>query len=139
MRTMTMRASGTFDVKVVPQGEGDTADGIALGRFTIDKQFQGDLTGTSKGQMISSGTESAGSAAYVAIERVTGTLGGKSGSFVLAHRGTMTKDGQQLSVIVAPKSGTGELASLEGTFQIIIKDKKHFYEFQYELVSAPHE
>jgi hypothetical protein len=133
MHIMTMHASGTFDVKVVPQGEGDIADGIALGRLTIDKQFQGDLTGTSKGQMLSSGTESAGSAAYVAIERVTGTLGGKSGSFVLAHRGTMTKAGQQLSVIVAPKSGTGELASLEGTLQIIIKDKKHFYEFDYTV------
>jgi hypothetical protein len=130
---MTMHASGTFDVKLAPQGDTDSAEGIALGRLTIDKTFAGDLAGTSKGQMLSSGTESAGSAAYVAIERVTGTLGGKSGSFVLAHRGTMTKEEQNLIVIVAPKSGTGELASLSGTFQIVIKDKKHFYEFDYTL------
>jgi hypothetical protein len=130
---MTMHASGTFDVKLVPQNDADTAEGIALGRLTIDKTFQGGLTGTSKGQMLSSGTESGGSAVYVAIERVTGTLGGKSGSFVLMHSGTMTKDEQKLSVIVAPKSATGELASLAGTFQIIIKDKKHFYEFDYTL------
>jgi hypothetical protein len=130
---MTMHASGTFEVKLVPQGEPDSAEGIALGRLTIDKTFAGDLAGTSKGQMLSSGTETAGSAAYVAIERVTGTLGGKIGSFVLMHSGTMTKDEQKLSVIVAPKSGTGELATLAGTFQIIIKDKKHFYEFDYTL------
>jgi hypothetical protein len=133
---MTTRASGTFDVKLVPDGDPDTADGIALGRMSLSKEFQGDLQGTSTGQMLHSGTETAGSRAYVAIERVTGSLGGKSGSFVLMHRGTMTKDGQELSVIVAPSSGTGELASLAGTFQIIIKDKKHYYEFDYTLAAA---
>ena len=126
-------ASGTFDVKVLPQGDADTADGIAMGRMSINKEFQGDLQGTSIGEMLHSGTESAASRAYVAIERVTGTLGGKRGSFVLMHRGTMTKDGQELSVIVAPSSGTGELAAIAGTLQIIIKDKKHFYEFDYTL------
>jgi hypothetical protein len=133
---MMMRASGTFDVKLVPQDDADSAEGIALGRLTINKEFQGDLVGTSKGQMLSSATESGGSAAYVAIERVTGTLAGKSGSFVLMHSGTMTKEAQRLTVTVPPNSGTGELASLAGTLQIIIKDKKHFYEFEYTLTSG---
>ena len=130
---MTKHASGTFDVKLVPVGNSDNADGIALGGMNGTKEFQGDLKGTSIVQMLHSGTESAGSRAYVAIERVTGTLGGKRGSFVLMHRGSMTKAGQELIVIVAPESGTGDLASIAGTLQIIIKDKKHFYEFDYTL------
>jgi hypothetical protein len=128
---MTTHASGTFDVKIGPQGESDTADGIAMGRMYGTKEFHGDLTGTSVVQMLHSGTESAGSRAYVAIERVIGTLGGKHGSFVLMHQGTMTKAGQELKVIVAPESGTGDLATIAGTLQIIIKDKQHFYEFDY--------
>lgn len=126
-------ASGTFDVKIGPVGDSDTADGIALGRMVGTKEFQGGLTGTSVVHMLHSGTESAGSRAYVAIERVTGSLGGKQGSFVLMHRGSMNKDGQELNIVVAPNSGTGELATIAGTFQIIIKDKKHFYEFDYTL------
>jgi len=128
---MSTHATGTFDVKTVPQGEPETADGIVIGRMSISKNFQGDLQGTSTVQMLYSGTESAASRAYVAIERVTGTLGGKSGSFVLMHSGTMTNAGQELSVIVAPESGTGELAAIAGTLQIIIKDKQHYYEFDY--------
>ncbi len=134
---MTSHARGSFEVKLVPQGEVDSADGIALGRLTIDKVFEGDLVGTSKGQMLSSGTESGGSAAYVAVERVTGTLEGRSGSFVLMHSGTMTTEAQRLTVTVAPDSGTGGLAALAGTLQIIIKDKKHFYEFEYTLPVSP--
>lgn len=128
---MSKHASGTFDVRIGPVGEADTAAGIAMGRMHGTKEFQGDLIGTSVVEMLHSSTESAGSRAYVAIERIIGTLGGKSGSFVLMHRGTMTNAGQELSVIVAPESGTGELASIAGTLQIIIKDKKHFYEFDY--------
>ncbi len=130
---MTICARGSFEVKLAPQDAPDSAEGIALGRLTISKEFQGDLNATSKGQMLSSGTESSGSAAYVAIERVTGALGGRSGSFVLMHSGTMTKDGQQLIVTVAPDSGTGELAAIAGTMRIIIEGKKHFYEFDYTL------
>jgi len=124
-------ASGTFDVKIGPVGDANTADGIAIGRMVGTKVFHGDLTGTSIVEMLHSSTESAGSRAYVAIERVVGTLGGRHGSFVLMHQGSMNKDGQALSVVVAPNSGTGELAAIAGTFQIIIKDKKHFYEFDY--------
>jgi hypothetical protein len=131
---MTICARGSFEVKLAPQDAPDTAEGIALGRLTINKEFQGDLTGTSKGQMLSSGTESSGSAAYVAIERITGTLEGRSGSFVLMHSGTMTKEGQQLTVTVAPGSGTGGLAALSGSMRIIIEGKKHSYEFDYSLL-----
>lgn len=126
-------ATGTFDVKVVPQGAGDTADGIALGRMSIDKQFHGDLDATSKGEMLTSGLESNGSAAYVAIERVTGTLHGRRGSFALMHQGTMNRTGQQLTVTVVPDSGTGQLAGLSGTLTITIVDKKHLYDFAYSL------
>jgi hypothetical protein len=126
-------ASGTFDVKIGPVGDADTVDGIAMGRMVGTKVFHGDLTGTSIVEMLHSATESAGSRAYVAIERVVGTLGGRRGSFVLMHQGSMNKDGQALSVIVAPNSGTGELAAIAGKLQIIIKDKQHFYEFDYTL------
>jgi len=128
-----IQARGTFDVKVVPQGTPDTADGIALGRMSIDKQFHGDLEASSKGEMLTSGLESNGSAAYVAIERVTGTLNGRRGSFALMHQGTMNKDGQKLTVMVVPDSGTGQLAGLSGTMTITIVDKKHLYEFTYSI------
>lgn len=132
---MITHATGTFDVKVVPQGAGDTADGIALGRMSIDKQFHGDLEATSKGEMLTSGLESNGSAAYVAIERVTGRLHGRRGSFALMHQGTMNRTGQQLTVTVVPVSGTGQLAGLSGTLTITIVDKKHLYDFAYSLPS----
>ena len=127
------QAKGTFDVKVVPQGTPDTADGIALGRMTLDKQFHGDLEAVSKGEMLTSGLESNGSAAYVAIERVIGTLGGKRGSFALMHEGTMNREGQHLVVKVVPDSGTGQLAGLSGTMTITIVEKKHLYEFSYSI------
>ena len=127
------QAKGTFDVKVVPQGTGDTAEGIALGRMSIDKQFHGDLEAASKGEMLTSRLESNGSAAYVAIERVIGTLGGKRGSFALMHQGLANKERQQLVVTVVPDSGTGQLAGLTGTMTITIVDKKHLYDFAYSL------
>lgn len=130
------QAKGTFDVKVIPQGAGDTAEGIALGRMSIDKQFHGDLEATSKGEMLTSSLESNGSAAYVAIERVTGTLGGKRGSFALMHQGLANKQRQQLVVTVVPDSGTGQLTGLTGTMTITIVEKKHFYEFAYSLPSG---
>ena len=127
------QAKGTFDVKVVPQGTPETVDGIALGRMSIDKQFHGDLEATSKGEMLTSGLECNGSAAYVAIERVVGTLGGKPGSFALMHQGTMNKERQKLTVVVVPDSGTGQLSGISGTMTITIVDKKHVYEFEYSL------
>lgn len=127
------QAKGTFDVKVLPQGTPDSAEGIALGRMSIDKQFHGDLEAASKGEMLTSGQESNGSAAYVAIERVVGTLGGRRGSFALMHQGTMNKESQKLTVVVVPDSGTGQLAGLTGTMTITIVDKKHLYDFAYSF------
>ncbi len=132
----TTHANGTFDVKVIPQGTPDSADGIALGRMSIDKEFHGDLEATSKGEMLTSGSEANGSAAYVAIERVIGTLGGRRGSFALMHQGTMNKESQTLTVIVVPDSGTGQLAGISGTLTITIVNKKHSYEFAYSLLTA---
>jgi hypothetical protein len=125
-------AKGTFEVKVTPQAPEDKDD-PSLGRYTIDKQLHGDLEATSKGQMLTAGTSVKGSAGYVAIEKVTGTLRGRSGSFVLQHLGTMTQGVPQLSVTVVPDSGTGELAGLTGKMNIIIADGKHSYEFEYTI------
>src|SRR6266404_2355519 len=113
-KVVTAHASGTFDVKMTPQPADDKAEG-AIGRFTIDKQFHGDLEGTSKGEMLGAGSPAKGSAGYVAMEKVSGTLQGRTGAFVLQHSGTMHKGAQQLSVTVVPASGTGQLSGLAGT------------------------
>jgi hypothetical protein len=131
---MNIHARGSFDVSLVPQAE-DSSEGASLGRRSIDKQFHGDLEGTSKGEMLSAGTP-AGSAVYVAIERVKGTLHGRSGTFALVHHGTMTRDMQELTISVVPDSGTGELAGLSGTMSISIADAAHSYDFEYQLGAA---
>jgi hypothetical protein len=123
-------ASGTFDVKLAPQPLEETADGT-FGRMSIDKQFHGDIEGTSKGQMLTAGTSVKESGVYVAVERITGTLHGKSGTFVVQHSGVMTRGAPQLTIKVVPDSGTGELVGLAGTMTIRIADGKHFYEFDY--------
>ena len=130
---MTTRASGPFEVKLVPQAMGDQAESSPLGRMAIDKQFHGDLEATSKGEMLTAGTSVKGSAGYVAIERVTGTLHGRSGSFVLQHSGTMTRGVPQLTITVVPDSGTGDLAGLAGKMAIVIADGKHSYDLEYTL------
>ena len=129
---MTKHASGTFEVKLSPQQD-DTAKEAGLGRMTIDKTFLGDLAASSKGQMLAAMTEVKGSAGYVAIERVTGTLHGRKGSFVLQHNGIMDRNAPQLSVVVVPDSGTDELVGLTGKMVINIADGKHSYEFEYSL------
>jgi hypothetical protein len=126
----TMTARGTFDVKVTPQAQDDSAGG-PFGRFFLDKQFHGDLKADSKGQMLGAGTAVEGSGAYVAFEQVTGTLNGKRGSFILQHKGTMRKGVFALNVTVVPDSGTDELAGLAGAMTIIIEGGKHSYEFEY--------
>ena len=130
------RASGTFDVKVTPQAMDDKTD-ANLGRMSLDKEFHGDLEGTSKGEMLSATTSVKGSAGYVAIERVSGTLHGRSGSFVLQHSGTMTRGEPQLTISVVPDSGTGQLVGLVGKMNINIVDGKHFYDFEYTLAENP--
>ena len=130
-------ASGTFEVKLTPQPLADSNDAATLGRMAIDKQFHGDLEATSKGEMLMASTEVKGSAGYVAIERVKGTLHGRKGSFVLQHSGTMTRGAPQLLVTVVPDSGTDELVGLAGKLMITITDGKHFYDFEYTLPRAP--
>ena len=133
---MKTHASGTFDVKLNVQSSDEDADGTGLGRLTIDKQFHGELSATSSGEMLSAGTSVKGSAGYVAIERVRGTLNGQSGTFILQHGGTMTRGTPQLSITVVPDSGTGALEGISGTMTINIVNGKHFYEFDYMLPPA---
>jgi hypothetical protein len=133
---MTTRASGTFEVKLSPQAPDEGESGVGIGRMLIDKRFGGDLEGTSKGQMLAAGTAVQGSAGYVALEQVTGTLAGRSGTFVLQHSGTMTRGAPQLSVSVVPDSGTGGLEGLSGAMRIIIDEGRHSYEFDYSLGDA---
>ncbi len=128
-----MHAAGPFDVKLTPQPPAEKTDEAVLGRMIIDKQFHGDLSATSRGQMLAAGTEVKGSAGYVAIERVTGKLNGREGSFHLQHSGTMNRGAPSLSVTVVPDSGTGELVGLSGSMKIDIADGKHSYEFDYTL------
>jgi hypothetical protein len=131
---MTTRASGPFDVTLSPQSSDEEPSGSTLARLTLDKQFAGDLTATSKGEMLSAGTRVTGSAGYVAIERVTGTLNGRQGSFVLQHYATMTRGTPDLKIIVVPDSGTGELTGITGAMTIVIaQGGKHSYEFDYTL------
>lgn len=134
---VTSRASGTFEVKLNPQSTDDNAEGTPLGRMSIDKQFHGNLEASSKGEMLTAGTPVKGSAAYVAIERVSGTLHGRSGTFILQHSGTMTRGAPQLTITVVPDSGTGQLVGLAGTMVINIEDGQHSYEFEYTLASTP--
>jgi len=133
---MTTRASGTFEVKLSPQAPGEGEQGVGIGRMLLDKKFAGDLEGTSKGQMLAAGTAVQGSAGYVAMEQVTGTLAGRSGTFVLQHSGTMTRGTPQLEVSVVPDSGTGGLEGLTGSMQINIDGGRHSYEFDYALGDA---
>ena len=127
-------AHGTFEVKVQPLTP-VPAEGLM--RMSIDKQIHGDLEATSKGEMISGGDPRAGVAGYVAMELVTGTLGGKSGSFALQHSATMDAGGQKMQITVVPGSSTGELKGITGTFSIIIANGRHSYDFEYALPPRP--
>ena len=133
---MATHAIGTFEVKLDPQGQEDKAEGSTLGRMSIDKQFHGDLEATAKGEMLTAVTDVKGSAAYVAIERITGTLNGRKGSFVLQHSGTMSSSAHQQTVTVVPDSGTGELVGISGEMTGKIADGKHYYDLDYTLPAA---
>jgi hypothetical protein len=129
---MATHASGTFDVKITPQKDEGVGD-PTIGRMSIDKQFHGDLDGTSLGQMLAAMTDVKDSAGYVALERVKGVLNGRSGSFALQHTGTMERGVPGLIISVVPDSGTGQLAGIAVTMTIDIRDGKHFYTFDYTL------
>jgi hypothetical protein len=132
-QTMTMHAKGPFEVKLSPQASPELPQGV-IARMSIEKTFHGDLEGTSKGEMLASGSGSKGSSGgYVALEQVTGTLNGHKGTFVLQHSATMTQGVPQLSIIVVPGSGTDQLAGLSGKMNIVITEGKHSYDFDYSL------
>ncbi len=130
---MTHIAKGTFSVEMKPQGEARVADGVSLGRMSLSKHFEGDLAGTGEGEMLTALTPVKGSAGYVAIERVTGALQGRSGSFVFQHTGSMNQGAQQLSITVVPDSASGALQGLTGNFRLKIENGQHHYEFEYSL------
>jgi hypothetical protein len=134
---MTKLASGTFEVKVTPQAPEANVGDASIGRMALDKIFSGDLDASSKGQMLAVRTAVDGSAGYVAMECVTGTLHGRRGTFALQHSGSMTQGAQSLSISVVPDSATGELAGLSGTLAIKIVDGQHHYAFDYLLADTP--
>ena len=129
-----LQAAGPFDVKITPLDPAFKFDENPYTRFSIDKQFHGDLEAVSKGEMLAAGSPAKGAGGYVAIERVSGSLHGHTGTFVLQHNATMQHGAYELNVIVVPESGTGQLAGLSGTMQIIIAaGGKHSYNFTYTL------
>jgi Protein of unknown function (DUF3224) len=127
------RATGSFEVSVKPLSNADVSSDPLLGRFLLVKKFSGDLEADARGQMLSAGTAIKGSAGYVAIDHVTGTLGGHRGSFVLQHSGSMNRNAPTLSIMVVPDSGTDELTGLTGTLSINIVNGVHYYDFLYSL------
>jgi hypothetical protein len=134
---MATHARGTFEVKLNAQPAVENVGDPTVGRLSIDKQFHGDLEAMSKGEMLAAGTDVKGSAGYVAIERVTGALHDRIGSFALQHCGVMTRGAPQLSITVVPDSGTGQLIGLAGKMTINIVEGKHSYDFEYTLAEAP--
>jgi len=130
---MNQVATGEFVVTLKPLTVEGEPEGSRIGRMSIDKTLSGDLVGTTRGQMLSAMSEVKGSAGYVAIERVDGTLQGRRGTFTLQHTGTMNRGTPSLSIKVVPDSGTGELVGLAGDFSIINADGKHSYRFTYSL------
>ena len=132
---MTSHARGTFEVKIVPQAPEENVGHPSIGRMSLDKEFSGDLQAVSKGQMLALRTAIEGSAGYVAIELVTGSLGGREGTFALQHYGIMRRGAPELILTVIPDSGTGEFAGLDGRMRIIIANGAHSYEFDYSIGS----
>lgn len=130
-----MRASGPFEVTLQPLSSSAPDDAL-LGRRSIAKVFHGDLDGTGVGEMLTAGTAVEGSAAYVAVDRITGTLHGRSGSFTLVHSGVMHRGAPQLTVAILADSGTGALTGITGNLAIRIADGKHFYDLDYTLPAA---
>lgn len=130
---MTTVAMGKFEVKVTPQASDEVANSATLGRMSLEKTFHGDLDGTSVGTMLTASGSVKGSAGYVAVERFTGALHGRSGSFALQHSGSMNRGAPSLSITVVPDTGTEALTGISGSLKILIADGNHSYEFAYEL------
>ncbi len=130
------RATGSFEVSLQPLSNAEVSSDALLGRMLLTKKFTGDLAASARGQMLSAGTSTKGSAGYVAIDHVTGTLDGRSGSFLLQHSGSMQRGVPTLSIKVIPDSGTEELAGIAGTLSINVVDGKHFYDFLYSFPTS---
>lgn len=134
---MTRHASGVFDVKLSPLTVEHPDADERRGRMGLDKRFHGDLDASGIGEMLTGTGAVKGSAGYVAIERVSGTLHGRSGSFILQHSGTMTRGAPALVISVVPDSGDGELTGIEGRMSITITDGTHRYDLEYRLPESP--
>jgi len=130
-------AKGTFEVKISPQAPEQGVGDPGIGRMAIEKQFQGDMQGQGKGQMLAVGTAIDGSAGYVAMERVEARVHGRQGSFALQHSGTLTRGTPQLSVTIVPDSGAGELAGIAGQLTITVAGGVHAYDLEYSLPDTP--
>jgi hypothetical protein len=128
---------GSFAVSIKPQHKPDVTPGSSLGRMSLEKQFVGDLVASGKGEMLTAMTDTAGSASYVAIERVSGVLQGRRGRFVFQHSGTKAHGVQRLSTTVVPDSGADGLLGIDGALTVNLVDGKHFYEFEYSLPAEP--
>jgi hypothetical protein len=130
------RATGSFEVSLQPLSNAEVSSDALLGRMLLTKKFSGDLAASARGQMLSAGTAIKGSAGYVAIDHVSGTLAGRKGSFLLQHSGSMQRGVTTLSIKVIPDSGTDELAGIAGTLSINVVDGKHFYDFLYSFPTS---
>ena len=130
---MKRQTSGTFEVKLSPQAAEEGVGDPTVARMGLHKQFHGDLQAIARGQMLATMTDVEGSAGYVALDRVTGSLHGRNGSFSLQHSGTMNRGSPQLSISIVPDSGTGDLTGITGTLGIRIEQGQHFYDLEYEL------
>lgn len=130
------QATGRFQVQLTPQQAEDAIAAANLPRMLIAKTFMGDLQGSSSGQMVAAMTAVEGSAGYVAMEQVVGTLHGNHGTFVLQHSSTMARGVPQQSITVVPDSGTDELVGLSGQMVIDIVDGEHLYTFDYAITAS---
>ena len=129
----TQQAKGEFDVERRNEPGCDMGGGASAGHYRFDKQFHGELEAVSVVHMLAVGTDVPGSAAYVAVERVAGTLQGRTGSFFLLHTGLMNRGVASLSLAIVPDSGAGELVGISGRMAIDIAGGKHFYTLDYEI------
>lgn len=130
---MNQTAKGTFEIVMMPPPAGEGAGRQSVGRMLIDKQYAGDFTGTGQGEMLAAGNPASGSAGYVAIEHLSGTLHGRSGGFALQHNGTMHDGASHLAITIVPGSGTGHLFGIEGRLKLEIVERQHLYEIDYTL------